>query len=330
MNRRLNTISTLVVTVGLVTLSVMGGYLVHLRQQAVAAGPDAWAPQPGGVLILCGGGSVPDVVRDRFVQCAGGRDARIIVIPAYNPTPKEKAKLKEFWTRCGVAAVDVLSATSREEADTPAVAEAISKATAVWIGGGNQARLADTYVDTQVEDQLRALLERGGVVGGVSAGAAIMTRVMIAGGHDPVIEQPGFDLLPEAVIDQHFFRRNRTQRLLAVLARHPDLIGVGIDEHTAVVVQLRRKHWSVIGQSYVMVCLPTEDRFPRLEILKSGESTNIDVLKDLPGTTAIQSDTFLDAILGLDAGRSRPRRRHPGLVPAAMLRKNDGSYAARE
>jgi cyanophycinase len=130
-----------------------------------------------------------------------------------------------------------------------------------------------------------------------------MTRVMIAGGHDPVIEQPGFDLLPDAVIDQHFFRRNRTQRLLAVLSRHPDLIGVGIDEHTAVVVQLRRGHWSVIGQSYVMICLPTEDRFPRLEILKAGESTDIEVLKDLPGATAIQSETFLDTLLGLDGGR---------------------------
>ncbi len=229
------------------------------------------------------------------------------MIPAYNPAPKEKLKLKEFWTRCGVASVEVLTATTREQANTPAVAEALSKATAVWIGGGNQVRLADTYVDTQVEDQLRALLDRGGVVGGVSAGAAIMTRVMIAGGHDPVIEQPGFDLLPDAVIDQHFFRRNRTQRLLAVLSRHPDLIGVGIDEHTAVVVQLRRGHWSVIGQSYVMVCLPTEDRFPRLEILKSGESTDIEVLKDLPGTTAIQSDTFLDVLLGLDSGREKGR-----------------------
>ncbi len=303
MNRRLNVVSTLVVTVGVAIVIAMGGYLFHLRQQAVAGSLDEWSSQPGGVLIICGGGSVPDVVRDRFVQCGGGKDARIVVIPAYTPTPKEKKKLREFWTKCGVASVEVLNATNNDEANSPAVAEALSNATAVWIGGGNQVRLADIYVDTQVEEQLKALLDRGGVVGGVSAGAAIMTQVMIAGGHDPVIEQPGFDLLPGAIVDQHFFRRNRTQRLLAVLARHPDLIGVGIDEHTAVVVQLRRGHWSVIGQSYVMICLPSEDRFPRLEILKSGESTDIEVLKDLPGTTAIQSETFLDVLLGLDAGR---------------------------
>ncbi len=303
MNRRWNVISTLMISAGLTVVGLLGGYLFHLRQQAMAAGPEIWGPQPGGTLILCGGGSVPDVVRDRFVLCAGGKEARIVVIPAYHPNPKERAKLKDFWTACGVASVEVLNASSRQEADSPQMAGAIANATAVWIGGGNQARLADLYVDTQIENELRALLERGGCVGGVSAGAAIMTRVMIAGGHNPVIEQDGFDLLPEAVIDQHFFRRNRTQRLLEVLSRHPDLIGVGIDEHTAVVVQLQRKHWSVIGQSYVMVCLPTEDRFPRLEILKSGESTNIDVLKDYPGTTAIQSDTFLDALFGMDAGR---------------------------
>jgi len=124
-----------------------------------------------------------------------------------------------------------------------------------------------------------------------------MTQTMIIGGSDPQFEQRGFDLLPGIVVDQHFLKRNRTQRLLNVLARHRELTGLGIDEHTAVVIELERGHWSVIGKSYAMVCLPAAEGFPRLEILKAGDSTDIELLRE-QGPIAINSAAFWDALSG--------------------------------
>lgn len=296
-----NTICGLVVT-GIAVLGVMGGYCVYMQQQA-AVGSQADGPDPNGTLILCGGGSIPNQVFDRFVQCAGGQAARIVVIPAYYPTAKEKRQLIAEWRAHGVASVEVLSVTSRGDANAIANAAPFASATGVWISGGNQGYLADIYVDTEVERQLQALLDRGGVVGGVSAGAAVMTQTMIVGGNSPELEQRGFDLLPGVVVDQHFLQRNRTQRLLNVLARHRDLIGLGIDEHTAVVVERKRANWSVIGKSYAMVCLPAEEGFPRLEILKAGDSTNIDSLRDEPGAFAIISAAYWDSLAGATASR---------------------------
>ena len=168
----------------------------------------------------------------------------------------------------------------------------------MWISGGDQGYLADIYVDTEVERQLQALLQRGGVVGGVSAGAAIMTQTMILGGSNPELEQRGFDLLPGVVVDQHFLRRNRTKRLLNVLAKHRDLIGLGIDEHTAVVIERQRGYWDVIGKSYAMVCLPADEGFPRLEILKAGDRTDIEALMEQPEASTITSATYWDSVSG--------------------------------
>jgi len=291
-----------VIIAGMMILSLFGGYLVYMQQQAAASWQDDGGPDPRGTLILCGGGSIPDAVFDRFVRYAGGRSARIVVIPAYCPTAREKRELVSEWRAHGVASVAVLSATTRAEADASAVGSPFADATGVWISGGNQRYLAEIYVDTEVERQLQALLDRGGVVGGVSAGAAIMTQTMIVGGSDPVLEERGFDLLPGTVVDQHFLKRNRTQRLLNVLAGHRDLIGLGIDEHTAVVIERERGHWSVIGKSYAMVCLPAGEGFPRLEILKAGDSTDIELLRE-QGAAAITSAAFWDTISETAAAR---------------------------
>ena len=293
---RLRVVLMVVLVLGGTIVLAWAAYLLHLRGQIAGLTRPQWRSQPGGVLILCGGGTMPEDIRDCFIECAGGRQAHLVVIPAYSPSAEDKARLVDTFKDRRVASLLVLDAATREEANSEPVASLLADATGVWLSGGDQWYLADIYSGTAVEHQLKALLARGGAICGTSAGAAAMTRVMIRG--DSVDERHrGFDLLPDAIVDQHFFHRNRTQRLLGALAERPQLVGIGIDEGTAIVVDNGGKRWTVVGRSYVMVCLPSETSFPRVEILKPGESTNIEFLKVQPGIIAINSPTVLDEIL---------------------------------
>ena len=102
------------------------------------------------------------------------------------------------------------------------------------------------------------VIERGGVVGGSSAGAAAMTKVMIEQGQEDAVEGIGFDLLHDAVIDQHFFRRSRFNRLIGLMESHTDRIAFGIDEGTALVVQVSKGRLGVLGSSYVLGLRPQD------------------------------------------------------------------------
>jgi cyanophycinase len=243
----------------------------------------------GGTLVIGGGGRLPDEVYGRFIELAGGKAAKIVLIPTARSPAYDgvnPAKELESWKILGVASVRMLHTRSRATADDPGFAALLADATGVWIGGGWQTRLSETYANTEVERQLGALLDRGGVIGGSSAGAAIMTRVMIAGGRLDPIEGQGFDLLPGAIVDQHFLKRNRVGRLTRLLERHPDLVGFGIDEGTALVVDLRARRVGVVGDSSVVACLPaSEGRPARLEVLKPGDRTDLASLspRDGPG-----------------------------------------------
>ena len=110
-----------------------------------------------------------------------------------------------------------------EQANDAEFVRPLAEATGVWFGGGDQVVLTEAYLGTEVERQLEgAVLARGGVIGGTSAGAAVMTRVMIAGGRTKADVGEGFDFLPGAVVDQHFLKRNRIERLLGVLSAPPE------------------------------------------------------------------------------------------------------------
>ena len=114
------------------------------------------------------------------------------------------------------------------------------------------------------------MLGRGGVIGGTSAGAAIMSRVMITGGQDKATVGTGFGFLPGAVVDQHASERSRINRLLGVLADHPDLVGVAVDESTALVV--RQGRWQVMGDSYVVACRSPGGGQPvRIDVFHDGD-----------------------------------------------------------
>ena len=242
----------------------------------ISVGPGA------GSLMICGGGKLPDDVRRRFLDLAGGSNARIVVIPtahaAADGADAEDLYVKP-WRDLGATAVTMLHTRSRAMADDPTFLAPLREATGVWISGGKQSVLADMYGETEVERQLKAVVGRGGVVGGTSAGAAVMTRVMIQSGRREAKVGRGFDLLADAVVDQHFLKRKRVDRLVGLLGKNPGLLGFGIDEGTALLV--RSNHLSVLGDSYVVACLPaTDEAHPsKLEFLRRGDEADLESLR---------------------------------------------------
>jgi cyanophycinase len=261
----------------LIAAGLTGGAVVAMSLRVAAEGPQPESipsldRSASGSLVICGGGRLPEAVPQRFLELAGGSEARIVLIPTAETDSgvRVAAENADRWRQRGAASVHLLHTRSRAEANDPAFLRPLTEATGVWFGGGNQSRLSESYVDTAVEFQLKALLDRGGVIGGTSAGAAIMTRVMITGGRTKATEGRGFDLLPGAVVDQHFLKRNRLERLRGLLADHPDLVGFGIDEGTALV--FRGDRLSVLGDSHVVACWPAaSERAAQLEILKPGD-----------------------------------------------------------
>src|SRR5207302_6337873 len=118
-------------------------------------------------------------------------------------------KYVEAWKKRGAASVTLLHTRSRATANDASFCQPLAEATGVWLGGGDQSKLVSAYRGTAVESELHKLLRRGGVIGGTSAGAAVMSGPMIAGGNMPARLGQGFGFLPGGIVDQHFLRRNR-------------------------------------------------------------------------------------------------------------------------
>ncbi len=212
---------------------------------------------PSGTLVAAGGGHLGPEVLDAFVRHAGGRDARIVVIPSAGPGedyPADWKGLRSF-VDAGVAQVSVLHTRDPLEADSPEFVVPLLEATGVWIPGGEQWRLVDAYLGTRTHRELEELLARGGVVGGTSAGASILASFLVRGSKaDRVVDEgydKGFAFLKTVAVDQHLLTRSRQHDLFQVLGRRPDLLGIGLDEGAAVVVQGDRA--VVIGSSRVAI-----------------------------------------------------------------------------
>ncbi len=227
------------------------------------------AAEPVGTLMFHGGGSLSTAVRDRFFEYAGGKNARIIVIPtADTDTPDDDGRL-ETWRRREAAAVELLHTASRTEAESKRFAQPLKSATGVWISGGYQTQLARIYQGTPVEKELQGLLQRGGVIGGTSAGAAIQSRVMLV--RNDI--WTGFDLAPRIIVDQHFRERNRQDRLWRAVSTHRDCIGVGVDEDTCAI--LRGEELNVMGDGTVSLFIHPRGEQQQERALKSGERIDL-------------------------------------------------------
>lgn len=229
-----------------------------------------------GTLVIHGGGTIPDAVRDEFIKRAGGPKAKLVVIPSASAAADgaQAENSLEPWKKYDLAALTLLHTRDRKKADDPAFVKPLTEATAVWFGGGDQNTLTTPYLGTLVEKELKKLLERDGVIGGTSAGAAVMSAVMIAGGQGTAKVGKGFGFLTHAVVDQHFLKRDRSERLQGVLAKHPGLFGIGIDEQTAAII--RGRTLEVRGESYVVTILSAGAGRPLLATkLKSGDKADL-------------------------------------------------------
>ncbi len=257
----------------------LAGLLLGLLPSVVQAQPKIDTPlsrpvekEVTGSLVIVGGGLLPDTVRERFLELAGGKKGRLVVIPTASKRVDQSRISRSFnyWKAQGLASVSLLHTLDPKEANDPSFVKPLIEATAAWLGGGDQSRLANAYHGTAVEKELQRLLARGGVVGGTSAGASVMSAIMITGGNPQARVGQGFGLLSNVIIDQHFQNRKRQKRLLGVLADHPRCLGLGIDEKTAVILQGHTL--TVLGKDNVSVCLPPAEGYTdNVKLLKSGE-----------------------------------------------------------
>ncbi len=249
-----------------------------------------------GVLVIAGGGMLPHSIKERFWMLAGGPSARVVIIPASQMEPEQLKIYEERWDEFETVSVTALHAENRSEADDPEFSRSLESATGIWLGGGQQTLLTGMYRGTLIQSRMKQVLERGGVIGGTSAGAAVMSDIMIAGGKRVPLESQGFGFLPETIVDQHFMKRNRISRLLKLLEKHPGTVGLGVDERTALIVELKGKRLSVVGDSYVTACVPGQhDQPPRFEFLKPGDRSDLNALRTPDGH--VESSWDLDAVL---------------------------------
>jgi cyanophycinase len=237
----------------------------------VAGGLSAQIPEYGpekGTLVIQGGGSAAGTgILETFVNLAGGPNARIIVVPTAggNRTPDGKIKVYEeetvvaSWKKLGLTNVHMLHTADPKVADTEEFAKTLRDAKGVWFDGGRQWNIVDSYAKTLTEKEFHKVLERGGVIGGSSAGATIqgdyLVRGAIAGSEIVMTPEPqhehGFAFLRKVAIDQHINTRNRWDDIIPVIRKYPDLLGIGLSEGTAIIVT--GDHFQVIGKWKVAI-----------------------------------------------------------------------------
>jgi cyanophycinase len=214
-------------------------------------------PVNGTLVIVGGGGRIDPIMKD-FIQLAGGNNSPIIVIPTAEGSERydENSGGAGTLRKLGATNVTVLHTTDRNIADSDSFVKPLIEAKAVWFGGGRQWRLVDAYKNTLTEKMIRKVLERGGVIGGTSAGATIQGSYLARGDtkNNQIMmgdHQEGFGFLKNVAVDQHVLARNRQFDMFDILKNHPELLGISIDENTAIIV--RRNQFEVIGESYVIV-----------------------------------------------------------------------------
>lgn len=202
-------------------------------------------------MLLCGGSLLPQTILEAFHERGGGVQGQLVIIPTASPRSDlgDFTVWKSMWNGQKWNSIRIVHALDKEAASNESLLDSIRNASAVWIAGGDQQRLVDRYLGTPIHTELQNVLNRGGIIGGTSAGAAIASRTMIAGGVTLPTLTEGWGLLPGTIIDQHFSQRGRFERLAHAVERFPDRVGIGIDEATGIL--LNREGMEVLGSGSV-------------------------------------------------------------------------------
>lgn len=207
---------------------------------------------PKGKLVVVGGGTTTAEIVDRTLELAGGKSAKVVVIAEANPEygPSSVAQ----WKRAEVSDVALINPKQ-----AVASVKLIREANLIWMPGGLQGVFMNSIEGTGIAEAVRTRYRAGAIVGGTSAGAAVMSRKMIGGrsdldslrfGSTPFLVD-GLGLWPEVIVDQHFLQKGRFNRLALAVVEFPNLVGVGIDEETAAIVHGRE--FEVMGNGNITV-----------------------------------------------------------------------------
>jgi cyanophycinase len=251
----------------LVVVLVLAAALPRAQQPSAAADAPEYGP-PKGKLVIVGGGNLNGSgINEKFIELAGGPDKKFVIVPTAGGnrngqgevTVYDEQRIVAPWIRLGVKNVRMLHTHDAKVADTEAFAAVLRDADAVWFNGGRQWNIVDSYANTLSYREFHKVLERGGVIGGSSAGATIQGEYLVRGdtsGPDVMMtaepnHQWAFKFLRNTAIDQHINTRNRWDHLIPVIQKFPQFLGIGLSEATAIVVTQDR--FEVIGAWKVAV-----------------------------------------------------------------------------
>jgi cyanophycinase len=269
-------------------------------QQSSGNGATQEVPEYGrakGTLVIAGGGSNNGTgIIEKFIQLAGGLDAKFVIVPTAGGNRTADGQIRVYneetvvapWKKRGLKNVRMLHTHDPKVADTEEFVQPLREANAVWFGGGRQWNIVDSYMNTLTYKEFHKVLERGGVIGGTSAGATIqgdyLVRGAIAGPNIMMTPEPeherGFKFLRRSAIDQHINTRNRWDDLIPVIKKYPDLLGIGLSEGTAIIVTGDRFEvmgaWKVAIHDNTRVYQPWEKPY---YVLSAGDVYNMKTRK---------------------------------------------------
>jgi cyanophycinase len=208
---------------------------------------------PKGTLVIVGGGSTNGTtIMEKFIELAGGPDKKFVIVPTAGGNKQadgtviayDAERVTAAWKRRGLTNVHMLHTHDPKVADTEEFAAVLKDADAVWFDGGRQWHIVDSYAGTRTYKAFHDVLARGGVIAGSSAGATIQGEYLVRGATagpqivmtDEPNHQEGFKFLRRTAIDQHIDARNRWEDLVPVIAKYPNLLGIGLSEGTAIIV----------------------------------------------------------------------------------------------
>lgn len=251
---------------------------------------------PNGTLVIVGGNLKDPAIYARFIQLAGGPNANFVIVPTAGGNRNPDGSLHVYkeedvvapWKKLGLKNVVMLHTADPKVANTEEFARPLRTANAVWFDGGRQWNCVDSYANTLTLQEFHEVLERGGVIGGSSAGATIqgdyLVRGAISGPEVMMAPEPehqkAFAFLRHSAIDQHINTRNRWDDLIPVIKKFPDLLGIGLSEDTAIIVKGDTFEvmgaWKVAIHDNTRLYQPWEKPY---YILSAGDSYNMKTRK---------------------------------------------------